>query len=142
MKKMNILLSTIHSLQNVAHNLIKNHGFVFPGDQDVFGSEFSETAYPKLLESAKSFVQGEGALTGGHGWVFQLANPSDSIEVLIVETADRKFIPSVSSDFWEAKANCIDDSLAKDTQAEALAWGLTDALSHYFSVTEALETVS
>lgn len=94
--------------------------------------DIRSTIYDEVLSFAKEFLIREGVPDDYEGWVFALDQENDA-EILLVKTKNKKYIPSVSSPCWEAKANCIDEDCAVDTPEEALAWGLSDAIANYFA---------
>ena len=67
----------------------------------------------------------------GHGWDFVIAK--DKVVEVRIYQRKNGFVPSISSEELDVKAHLVDDSCAVPTPADALAWGLSDAICAYFA---------
>ena len=85
-------------------------------------NEINSAITPYVREYAEELIaSGENP---EEGWVFL-----GDIDLFLVKISEGKYIPSVVSPEWEAKANSIDPTCAVSA-VDALAWGLSEALAY------------
>ena len=95
-----------------------------------------EIIYPAVLAFSREVIRQDGVPPNGEGWAFipDFFRKRDGvIEVMLVKSYFDTFIPSTSSQCWEAKANSVDSSLGVKNPAVALAWGLGEAITYYLA---------
>lgn len=105
-------------------------------EDDTNAYEIEEIIRPAVLAFSREVINQDGVPENGSGWAFTPAffrKRDGVIEVMLVRSYLDTFIPSTSSQCWEAKANSVDSSLGVKNPAEALAWGLGEAIAYYLA---------
>lgn len=109
------------------------------GSEDYDGGEvgdIEDIIRPAILAFSREVIRRDGVPPNGEGWAFTPAffrKRDGVIEVMLVRSYFDTFIPSTSSQCWEAKANSVDSTLGVKNPAEALAWGLGEAVAYYLA---------
>lgn len=85
-------------------------------------NEIDAAIFPSVKLYAEEIIASMDNLE--YGWVFL-----GDIEIFLVRVSEGKYLPSVSSPEWEAKANCIDPELAVGA-IDALAWVLSESIAY------------
>lgn len=80
--------------------------------------------HPECEKLAQALIDQDGIPDDNCGWDLE------GREILLCQPDEGRYIPSVSSDYWEAKASSVDPELAFDDPVEALASGLADLFTH------------
>jgi hypothetical protein len=109
------------------------------GSEDYDGGEvgdIEDIIRPAVLAFSREVIRRDGVPPDGEGWAFTPAffrKRDGVIEVMLVRSYFDTFIPSTSSQWWEAKANSVDSTLGVKNPAEALAWGLSEAIAYFLA---------
>ena len=112
------------TLRAIAKKAIVGIDPVDGDDSCEFISNIDSAIFPYVREYSEEIIaSGDNP---EEGWVFL-----GDIEIFLVKNtfSEGKFIPSVVSSEWEAKANSIDPECAVSA-VDALAWGLSEALAY------------
>lgn len=109
-------------LRTIAENTIGLVDAMEEIDSCELVNEIDAAIFPLVRLYAEEIISsGENP---NYQWVFL-----GDIEIFLVRVSEGKYLPSVSSPAWEAKANCIDPELAVGA-IDALAWGLSEAVAY------------
>ena len=105
-------------------------------DRNDIVDDIEHIIHPVLLDYAKELINKNGIPENGNGWGFRpscLSKNQENIEIMLHKTECGKYKPSISSPYWNAPANGIDNDCAVPSAEEALAWGLAESYAYLFA---------